>query len=122
MGGKEKLKRSSQFAAVYELGKTWAGDLVVLKVVPNGLGFNRYGFVAGKGLGKAVVRNRGRILRRKVARATPAKYGWDLVFVARSQTAAPSYHELEASVTGLLRRSRILAEKEIGKGTTGTEW
>jgi ribonuclease P protein component len=119
---KGRLKKSSQFSAVYERGKTWAGDLVVLKTMPNGLEFNRYGFVAGKRLGKAVVRNRVKRLLREVARATPTKSGWDLVFIARSQTAMASYHELEASVTGLLRRARILAEKEIGKGTTGTEW
>ena len=86
------------------------------------MGVGQYGFVAGKRLGKAQVRNRVKSLLREAARATFTKSGWDLVFVARSQTTATSYHELEASVTGLLRRARILAEKETGKGTKDTEW
>jgi len=121
MGEKERLRKNSQFTAVYERGRTWAGDLVVLKTMPNGLEFNRYGFVAGKRLGKAVVRNRVKRLLREVAKATPTKSGWDLVFIARSQAATANYHELEASVAGLLRRARILADKDIAKGTAGTE-
>ena len=86
------------------------------------MGVGQYGFVAGKRLGKAEVRNRVKSLLREAARATFTKSGWDLVFVARSQTTATSYHELESSVMGLLCRAIILAEKEIGEGTTSTEW
>jgi len=121
MGEKERLRKKSHFAAVYERGRTWAGDLVVLKTLPNGLEWNRYGFVAGKRLGKAVARNRAKRLLREVTRATPTRSGWDLVFIARSQAAAANYHELEASVSVLLRRARILADKDRAKGLTGTE-
>jgi ribonuclease P protein component len=116
MGEKERLRKNSQFAAVYEHGRTWANDLVVLKTLPNGLEWNRYGFVAGKRLGKAVVRNRVKRLLREVARATSTKTGWDVVFIARSQSATANYHELGASVAGLLRRARILADKDGAKG------
>ncbi len=122
MGEKERLRKNSQFTTVYERGKTWAGNLVVLKTMPNGLEFNRYGFVAGKRLGKAVVRNRVKRLLREVTRATPTKSGWDLIFIARSQAAGADYHELEASVTGLLRRARILADKEIARGIEGDKF
>lgn len=111
MGEKERLRKNSQFAAVYEFGETWAGELVVLKAIPNGLEFNRYGFVVGKRLGKAVVRNRVKRLLREVSRAIPTKPGWDMVFIARSQAATASYHEVGASVARLLRRARILADK-----------
>lgn len=118
---KERLRKNAQFATVYERGKTWAGDLVVLKALPNSLGFNRYGFVVGKRLGKAVVRNRVKRLLREVAGAMPTKCGWDLVFIARSQAANASYHELEASVADLLRRAKILADRDVAKRTAGTE-
>ena len=116
MGEKEKLRKNLEFAAVYEHGRTWANDLVVLKTLSNGLGWNRYGFVAGKRLGKAVVRNRVKRLLREVTRATATKQGWDVVFIARSQAAAANYHELGASVAGLLRRARILADQDGAKG------
>jgi len=116
MGEKERLRKNSQFAVVYEHGRTWANDLVVLKTLPNGLEWNRYGFVAGKRLGKAVVRNRVKRLLREVARTTATKTGWDVVLIARSQAAMANYHELEASVAVLLRRARILADKDGAKG------
>ena len=121
MGEKEKLRKNSEFAAVYERGRTWSTDLVVLKALPNGLEWTRYGFVAGKRLGKAVVRNHIKRLLREVVRATPTKSGWDLVLIARSQAATAKYHELEVAVAGLLRRARILADKGRVKGTAGTE-
>ena len=116
MGEKERLRKNSQFAAVYEHGRTWANDLVVLKTLPNGLDWNRYGFVTGKRLGKAVVRNRVKRLLRELARASATKTGWDVVFIARGQAATADYHELGASVAGLLRRARILADQGGAKG------
>jgi ribonuclease P protein component len=117
MGEKERLRKNSQFAAVYERGRTWANELVVLKTLPNGLECNRYGFVVGKRIGKAVVRNRVRRLLREVVRAASTKTGWDVVLIARSPAAAANYHEFEASVTGLLHRAKILEDKDRSEGT-----
>jgi ribonuclease P protein component len=121
MGEKERLRKNSQFAAVYEHGRTWANEFVVLRTLPNGLEWNRYGFVAGKRIGKAVVRNRVKRLLREAVRAAPTKTGWDVVCIARSQAATANYHELGASVAGLLRRARILADKDRSEGTTEAE-
>ena len=121
MGEKERLRKNSQFTTVYERGRTWTGNLVVLKALPNGLGWNRYGFVASKRVGKAVVRNRVKRLLREVVRAIPTKVGWDMVLIARSKAAISSYHELEAAVAALLRRAQILADKDGIKGTVRTE-
>jgi ribonuclease P protein component len=121
MGEKERLRKNSQFTRVYDRGRTWAGDFVVLKTLPNGLEWNRYGFVTGKRLGKAVVRNRVKRRLREVVRATLAKTGWDVVFIARNRAATASYHELEASVAVLLRRAKILADKDGVKGTGSAE-
>ena len=116
MGKEERLRKNSQFSEVYGCGRTWVCGLVVLKVLSNGLGWNRYGFVAGKRLGKAVVRNRVKRLLREVARSTPTKPGWDLVFIARSGAVTASYHQIGAAVAGLLRRSQILADKIEANG------
>lgn len=116
MGEKERLRKNSEFAAIYEHGRTWSNALVVLKALPNGLEWNRYGFVTGKRLGKAVVRNRVKRLLREVARGAATKKGWDVVFIARSGAATANYYELGASVAGLLRRARILADQDQAKG------
>ena len=121
MGDRERLRKNSQFVAVYEQGRTWADNFVVLKTLPNGLEWNRYGFVAGKRLGKAVVRNRVKRLLREVVGATPTKSGWDIVFIARSEAVSASYYELKAAVSGLLRRAQILEDKDGVKGTQGAE-
>ena len=116
MGEKQRLRKNSEFDAVYERGKNWAGDFLVLKALPNGLEWNRYGFVTGKRVGKAVVRNRVKRLLREVTKATPTDLGWDIVIVARGRAATASYSELKAAVSGLLHRARILADKDEAKG------
>ena len=121
MGEKERLRKNSQFASVYERGRTWANELVVLKTLPNGLEWNRYGFVVGKRIGKAVMRNRVKRRLRETVRAAPVKTGWDVVLIARSPAAAANYRELGASVAGLLHRARILEDKGRSEGTIEAE-
>ncbi|MEE8372987.1 MAG: ribonuclease P protein component [Dehalococcoidia bacterium] len=104
------LKRNSEFTTVYAEGRTWAGKIVVLRTLPNGLEWNRYGFVAGKRIGTAVVRNRVKRRLREVVRATPAKQGWDIVLIARARATGASYQELDAAVKGLLRRAQIMVD------------
>jgi ribonuclease P protein component len=116
MAAPERLRKNSQFASVCERRRTRPNDIVVLKRLPNTLEWNQYGFVVGKLLGGAVVRNGGKRLLREVARAIATKAGWDVVIIARSQTTTAYYHELGASVTALLHRARILADKEGARG------
>lgn len=110
MQREERLKKKQQFAEIYRHGKTWACGLIVLKALPNNLERNRYGFVTSKRLGNAVIRNRVKRLLREVARATPTKPGWDIIFIARKGTTTASYHQIAKAVVGLLRRAQILAE------------
>jgi ribonuclease P protein component len=117
----KRLRKDSQFSIVYSQGRTWASNLVVLKALPNNLGWNRYGFVASKRVGKAVVRNRVRRLLREVARAVPAEQGWDIILIARARSAGANYHEIDAAVRGLLLRSGILKEHCISGGGENAE-
>ena len=107
-----RLTKSSQYALVHSQGRAWANRLVVLKTLPNESDSSRCGFVVSKRVGKAVVRNKVKRRLREIARLTPARPGWDLVFIARRQASNASYQELEAAVRGLLGRARVLENRE----------
>ncbi len=112
MRGEGLLTKSEQYALVYREGSSWVGGLLVMKALPNGLVFSRYGISVSKRVGKAVVRNRVKRLLRETLRLTPVKAGWDVVFIARPVAAAANYTTLEKSVSELLSRAGLLARED----------
>ncbi len=108
-----RLRRRTDFDAVFRGGAMWSSPLLVLRALPNSLPHNRYGFVTSKRVGKAVVRNRVRRRLREAIRVLPAKPGWDVVVSAKAKAAQADFHELNRSVTDLLARAGIL-ESEPG--------
>ena len=113
------LSGDSQYARVYQRGRAWGDDLLVLKALPNGTGSNRYGFVVSKRVGNAVARNRVKRRLREIARLTPTHEGWDLVLIARKGAGEADYRRLEGAVKGLLRRARLSAEGNHAGGEAG---
>ena len=111
MRREERLTGRRRFAEVYGEGKTWANKLVVLKVLPNGLEVNRYGFAVGKRLGNAVLRNRIKRLLREGARLIPVQRGWDVVFIAREAAVFADFHRLKEAEAELLKRARLLGNE-----------
>ena len=109
-GKEERLTRSSQFAAVFKQGKFWADDLMIIRAMPNGLGWSRFGIVASKKVGNAVIRNRVRRLLREAIRLTPVKAGWDVVIIAREGAAGAHYRDIEPAFIKLLSRAKLLGE------------
>ncbi len=110
MGKGGRLTKERDYQTVFKQGKTWANSLLVLKVLPNGLGTNRYGFSVGKRLGKAVVRNRVKRLLREGVRLTPIEPGWDMLFIARGAAVTADFHTLKGAIEDLLSRAQLLRD------------
>ena len=108
MRKEERLKKNSQFALVYGEGKSKANEALVLKMLPNGLEINRFGFSVSKRLGNAVIRNKIKRRLRQLARLIPTRKGWDLLVIARQPASTASYQQLEKSLADLLNKGRLL--------------
>jgi len=108
MRREQRLTADSEFATVLKQGRTWSHSLMLLKTLPNGLEFNRYGFIVSRKVGGAVVRNQVKRRMREVARLTPIIPGWDLVFIAHSEAANAQYQDLKEAMKALLRRAHLL--------------
>ena len=111
MRGREYLTKSEQYALVYNKGSSWISDLVVMKALPNGLTFSRYGFSVSRRVGEAVVRNRVKRRLREILRSAPLEPGWDIMFIARPRAASASFASVEKSVHGLLSRAGLLTRE-----------
>jgi len=110
MAKKLALTRRSEYLAVYESGKAYAGHVLVIKMLPNSLKTTRVGFSVTKEIGGAVVRNRVKRLLKEIARAVNIKPGWDIVFIARRKIVDADFHQLNKAVMDLLRRADLLEQ------------
>jgi ribonuclease P protein component len=110
--GEQYLTTKAQFERVHERGRPWVSGVVVVRVLPNGLGISRYGLTVSRRVGKAVVRNRVKRLLREILRQTPLRPGWDMVLIARPPAARESYARIGESIQGLLRRAGVLGGYE----------
>ncbi len=113
MNGKKALTRREDFARVYRSGSSWAGDLLVLRALPNDAGLSRYGLTAGKKTGGAVLRNRFRRRLREILRKVELKQGWDIVVIARPKGTTARFSELRDSLTSLLKRAELIEDEEF---------
>lgn len=102
----EMLRSVKDFRAFAEGSQSRAHPLLILRWRPNGIGSTRFGLSTGKRLGGAVVRNLVRRRLRDALRrsANRPDGGWDILLVARPESATASYWELKTALERLLER------------------
>ena len=110
MKAKRVLTKRQDFGLVLEKGLSRAGRVVVVKAVISGLDVARYGLVASKKVGGAVVRNRARRRLREVLRRIELKPGWDVVFIIRRAIDTAAFTAINEEVRTLLASSRLLLD------------
>ncbi|MBI2886531.1 MAG: ribonuclease P protein component [Chloroflexi bacterium] len=108
----KRLRKQGEFTKAYTQGRLWSQPSLRLRVVPNQLQVSRFGFVASKHLGGAVVRNRFKRRMREIVRLAGIRAGFDIVVIARPPAALSSYQVLREELYGLLRRARLLDTQE----------
>ena len=107
------LRRSADFERVRTQGRVWRHPFLTLGVIPNGLSYNRFGFITGRRLGNAVTRNRVRRVLREIARLSMSKLkaGYDLTFVARNEIIDQPYNDIQQVLDELFARARLIDEQ-----------
>lgn len=108
----QRLTRRKEFQVLNREGKSWASQLLVLKIRPNNLGINRYGFSVSKRIGKAVCRNRVKRRLREIVRRTILKQGWDILIIARAGVGTSSFRQIENTAVHLLMQAKLLRSRD----------
>jgi ribonuclease P protein component len=105
------IKSSSEIDAIFRGAKRVAHPLLIVLAAhtPEGRGrTGRVAFIAGKKLGGAVLRNRCRRVMREAVRRVGGPWDvWDVVLIARLDTATAASSDLDAALKGLLDRGGI---------------
>jgi ribonuclease P protein component len=102
------LTKRAQYETVYKSGRAKSDYLIVIKILANKLDYSRYGFSVSKSVGNAVKRNYIRRTLKEIARLTPIKPGFDIVFIARQSAGNANFHQIKNAVIKLLRKSDVL--------------
>ena len=111
-----RLQSAKDIERVWREGRSHAHPLAVLITCQRTATLDgsplptRCGFVAGKRVGSAVVRNRAKRLLREAVRSRPdaPTVGWDMVFVARPALARATLSEVQLAVCALLKRADVV--------------
>jgi ribonuclease P protein component len=98
------------FQRVWDSGKSWSHPLLVLRASANSQESSRFGFVAGKKIGKAVGRNRTKRLLREAVRHRLADIspGWDIILIYRAGAGQAEYPAVDSAVESVLKRAKLI--------------
>jgi ribonuclease P protein component len=105
-----RLSGHHAFKRVWSDGLSVSFSFLVLVYTPNSLEQSRFGVVAGKPVGSAVLRNRAkRRIRASLHELFPrVKPGWDILIIARRQVNKVDFQVLTSSLTKLFKKADLI--------------
>lgn len=105
-----RLRRSSDFHRLRNEGRTYRHRTMILSLIPNALPHNRYGFITGRRVGPAVVRNRVRRHLREAVRLLHPRLeqGYDIAIIARPGLVNQPFVAVQQILTQLFDQSGLL--------------
>ena len=103
------LKNSSEFKRVYEGGKSFATNDLIMYVLPCG-GETRLGISVSKKVGNSVIRHRvTRLIRESfIACKEEIREGYFIVVIARPRAKEKKQQQIEFPFRTLLRRHKLV--------------
>ncbi|HAV21664.1 MAG TPA: ribonuclease P protein component [Bacillota bacterium] len=108
----ERLRKNEQFRKVFQSGKAYVGDMVVVYALENALPYNRVGITVSRKLGGAVERNHLKRIMREAWRACQGDLrmgkGFDLVLTPRMKAKTASFREISNQLHRLLVKADIV--------------
>ena len=100
-----RLRKHAQFCRVQSKGRRLGGKFILVIFAPSSFAGVRHGLTVSKRVGNAVTRNRiKRRLRDILRHHNSLCHGFDLVWIAKSNTSQANYAELRMDVEPLLQR------------------
>lgn len=105
-----RLHRAQDYARLRREGSARRHAILLVSTASNALPKNRYGFIVGKTVGGAVVRNRiKRQLREAVRQLHPeVASGVDVVVIARPPIVGTPFATIEQVIRNCLQQARLL--------------
>lgn len=103
------LRKNKDFSLIYKKGKSVGDRFVVLFYKPNGLTYNRTGFLASKKVGNSVKRNRAKRLMKESYRKIEDKLplGYDFIIIARNTINGKKCADVEKSLNSAFKRTGV---------------
>ncbi len=105
-----RIRKNIEFLNVYRHGKSYANKYLVMYVLDNHSGENRFGITVSKKVGNSVVRHRTTRLIRESIRLQESNIltEYDIVVVARKAAKDKKYQDIESAFLNLCKRHNIL--------------
>jgi ribonuclease P protein component len=110
---KYRLAKEKDFQKVFRDRKSFAGQLLILRIRENEMDFSRFGFsVSLKISQKAVERNKTRRQAQEAVRINLGKIkpGFDVVLIAKPESLGKGYKKIEEDLLGALRKADLILD------------